>query len=47
MVCKAKAIFYKAYLLDPGNPFTLNNLGYVAELEGQEDRAKTLHGFAA
>jgi tetratricopeptide (TPR) repeat protein len=44
---KAKAIFYKAYLLDPGDPFTLNNLGYVAELEGQEDRAETLYGLAS
>ena len=31
---KAKQLFYKAYLLDPEDPFTLNNLGYVAELEG-------------
>ncbi|PYY14927.1 MAG: hypothetical protein DMG61_08420, partial [Acidobacteria bacterium] len=25
---KAKKLFYKAYLLDPDDPFTLNNLGY-------------------
>src|SRR5258706_9350630 len=31
---KAKALFYKAYLFDPDDPFTLNNLGYVSELEG-------------
>src|SRR5262249_1455174 len=31
---KAKRLFYKAYLIDPNDPFTLNNLGYVAELEG-------------
>jgi Flp pilus assembly protein TadD len=36
---KAKRLFYKAYLIDPNDPFTLNNLGYVAELEGQIDRA--------
>jgi Flp pilus assembly protein TadD len=36
---KAKQLFYRAYLLDPDNPFTLNNLGYVAELEGDADRA--------
>jgi hypothetical protein len=31
-VDKAKRLFYQAYLLDPDDPFTLNNLGYVAEL---------------
>ncbi len=36
---KAKQLFYKAYLIDPNDPFTLNNLGYVAELEGNLDRA--------
>src|ERR1700723_3130399 len=35
---KAKRLFYRAYLLDPDDPFTLNNLGYVAELEGDADR---------
>jgi Flp pilus assembly protein TadD len=44
---KAKALFYQAYLLDPGDPFTLNNLGYIAELEGQVDRAKTFYGLAS
>lgn len=44
---KAKALFYEAYLLDPGDPFTLNNLGYIAELEGQADRAKTFYGLAS
>lgn len=28
---KAKATFYKAYLIDPNDPFTLNNLGYIAD----------------
>src|SRR5438128_634026 len=28
----ARKLFYKAYLLDPNDPFTLNNLGYLAEL---------------
>ena len=37
---KAKNLFYQAYLLDPDDPFTLNNLGYVAELEGEVERAK-------
>jgi Flp pilus assembly protein TadD len=36
---KAKKLFYKAYLLDPDDPFTLNNLGYVSELEGDAERA--------
>jgi Flp pilus assembly protein TadD len=44
---KAKALFYKAYLLDPGDPFTLNNLGYIAEMEGQQDRAETFYGLAS
>ena len=30
----AESLFYKAYLYDPADPFTLNNLGYVSELEG-------------
>ena len=44
---KAEAIFYKAYMLDPDDPFTLNNLGYVAELEGQVDRAEQFYALAA
>jgi Flp pilus assembly protein TadD len=36
---KAKQLFYKAYMLDPDDPFTLNNLGYISELEGDADRA--------
>jgi Flp pilus assembly protein TadD len=44
---KAKQLFYKAYLLDPEDPFTLNNLGYVAELEGDADRALRYYALAA
>jgi Flp pilus assembly protein TadD len=44
---KAEALFYKAYMLDPDDPFTLNNLGYVAELEGQVDRAQQFYALAA
>jgi Flp pilus assembly protein TadD len=44
---KAKQLFYKAYLLDPEDPFTLNNLGYVAELEGDADRALRFYALAA
>ena len=37
---RAKRLFYKAYLLDPDDPFTLNNLGYVSELAGEVQRAQ-------
>jgi Flp pilus assembly protein TadD len=43
---RAKATFYKAYLIDPNDPFTLNNLGYIAELEGQSDRAERYYSLA-
>jgi Flp pilus assembly protein TadD len=44
---KAKALFYKAYLLDPNDPFTLNNLGYIAELEGEVERAQRFYALAS
>ncbi len=44
---KAKNLFYQAYLYDPDDPFTLNNLGYVAELEGQVERAASFYELAA
>ncbi|MHB1958741.1 MAG: tetratricopeptide repeat protein [Acidobacteriaceae bacterium] len=44
---KAEAIFYKAYLYDAADPFTLNNLGYVSELEGKLDRAKEFYALAS
>jgi len=44
---KAEALFYKAYLLDPDDPFTLNNLGYTSELQGQIDRAERFYVLAA
>jgi Flp pilus assembly protein TadD len=43
---KAETSFYKAYLLDPDDPFTLNNLGYVSELQGQVDRAQRFYELA-
>ena len=43
---EAKKLFYKAYLIDPNDPFTLNNLGYVAELEGDPDRAQRFYDLA-
>ena len=42
----AKKYFYKAYLIDPNDPFTLNNLGYVAELEGEIERAQRFYDLA-
>jgi len=44
---KAEGLFYKAYLLDPDDPFTLNNLGYISELQGQLDRAQRYYEQAA
>lgn len=43
---KAKQLFYKAYLVDPNDPFTLNNLGYVSELEGNLERARRYYDLA-
>ncbi len=44
---KAEALFLKAYLYDPADPFTLNNLGYIAELQGQLDRALKFYQLAS
>jgi len=44
---KAEAIFYHAYLLDPNDPFTLSNLGYISELKGLVDRAERFYALAA
>jgi Flp pilus assembly protein TadD len=44
---RAKKLFYSAYLLDPDDPFTLNNLGYMAELDGEIDRAQRYYALAA
>ena len=43
---RAGVLFYKAYLYDPTDPFTLNNLGYVSELQGQMDRARRFYDLA-
>lgn len=43
---KAKELFYEAYLYDPGDPFTLNNIGYIAELEGDAERAHKFYLLA-
>lgn len=44
---KAADLFYRAYLYDPGDPFTLNNLGYISELQGQVERARKFYSLAA
>ncbi len=44
---RAERLFYKAYLFDPADPFTLNNLGYVSELQGQLERALKFYQLAA
>src|ERR1700751_4240238 len=44
---KAEQLFYKAYLFDPDDAFTLNNLGYSAEMQGQLDRAQLFYSLAA
>jgi len=43
----AESLFYKAYLYDPADPFTLNNLGYISEIEGNLERAQKFYGLAA
>jgi Flp pilus assembly protein TadD len=44
---KAETLFYKAYLLDSGDPFTLFNLGYISELQGDLDRAQKFYTLAS
>lgn len=43
---KAEEFFYKAYLFDPDDAFTLNNLGFISELQGQLDRAEHFYELA-
>jgi Flp pilus assembly protein TadD len=44
---KAEAFFYKAYLYDPSDPFTLNNLGYISEIQGNLERALKCYALAS
>lgn len=44
---KAESLFYKAYLYDPTDPFTLNNLGYIAELQGELNRAQQFYKLSS
>jgi Flp pilus assembly protein TadD len=44
---KAESLFYKAYLFDPDDPFTLNNLGYISEMKGEVERAQRFYDLAS
>ncbi len=44
---KAATLFYKAYLYDPSDPFTLNNLGYISEVQGELERARKFYALAS
>ena len=44
---KAEKLFYKAYLIDPDDPFTLNNLGYISEIQGNVERAQRYYELAS
>lgn len=44
---RAEKLFYRAYLLDPDDPYTLNNLGYISELKGEVQRAERYYQLAA
>lgn len=44
---RAEKLFYRAYLIDPDDPFTLNNLGYISELQGKIERAERYYQLAA
>lgn len=44
---KAETLFYKAYLFDPADPFTLYNLGYVSELQGKVERAQKFYELSS
>jgi Flp pilus assembly protein TadD len=43
---RASQLFYEAYLLDPDDPFTLNNLGFISELRGEVDQAARFYDLA-
>src|SRR5579864_255432 len=43
----ARQDFQKAYKADPNNAFTLNNLGYMAELDGDRETADFYYAKAA
>src|SRR5438094_9110669 len=44
---KPERLFYRAYLIDAEDPFTLNNLGYVSALRGKVDRTERYYELSA
>ena len=42
----ARSYFEQAYKLDPRNAFTLNNMGYVAEMDGDHETADQFYAAA-
>ena len=42
----AEGAFRKAYALDPNNAFAQNNIGYVAEMEGDRETAEFFYARA-
>ncbi|HZD95700.1 MAG TPA: hypothetical protein VE133_15660, partial [Candidatus Sulfotelmatobacter sp.] len=42
----AQTNFEQAYKLDPNNSFTINNMGYLAELEGDKETAQSYYDQA-
>jgi Flp pilus assembly protein TadD len=42
----ARGFFEQAYRLDPRNAFTLNNMGYVAEMDGDHETADQFYAAA-
>lgn len=44
---KAEKLFYRAYLIDPDDPYTLNNLGYISELHGDAERAEKFYELSS
>ena len=44
---EAEMVLRKALALDPKNPFTLNNLGYALEKEGELEQAVRFYARAA
>jgi len=46
-LAEAEKLFYRAYLIDPDDSFTLNNLGYISELQGKVERAQRYYELAS
>src|SRR5438128_10495865 len=44
---RAEKLFYRAYLIEPEDAFTLNKQCYISELHGKVDRAQCYYERAA